>query len=99
MPRYELLVHTTAERELSDLDREDRERLTDTITAVAEQRQPTSHDAVRPLEGQPNVFRVRVGDVRAVCQLEKPNLLVLRVGYRKNVYDGIDDVVQQRASA
>lgn len=98
MPQYELLIHTTARRELDQLDDADRERLTDTLAAVARQRQPTQHDSVRMLKGQPGLFRVRVGDTRAVCSLSKPNLLVLRVGYRKEVYDDIDDVDSRLAS-
>jgi len=99
MPRYDVELHRSARRELDALEEAARERLTDTLVAVAETREPTSHEAVRALEGQPDAFRVRVGSVRAVCQLDKPSLQVLAVGPRKSVYDGIDDVIDARATA
>jgi mRNA-degrading endonuclease RelE of RelBE toxin-antitoxin system len=99
MPRYNLRVHTTAKRELSGLTDTQRERLTDTLTAVAEHRQPTQHDAVRMLEGQPGLFRVRAGDCRAICSLEKPFLLVLRCGHRNSVYDNVDEMDERLADA
>jgi len=97
MPRYEIDIHRSARRELNGLDDDDRERLTDVLLSVAETREPTSHEAVRALQGQPDTFRVRVGSVRAVCRLVKPSLRVLLVGDRKNVYDGIDETIEQRA--
>jgi len=99
MPQYEIELHRSARRELDALSESDRERLTDTLVAVAETREPTSHEAVRALEGQRDAFRVRVGHVRAVCRLSKPSLRVLAVGPRKSVYDGIDKKVEQRARA
>lgn len=92
MPSYQIQIHTTAKRELQALDERPRDRLTDTLAAVAREREPTSHEAVRPLEGHTGLFRVRVGDVRAVCSLQKPNLLVLKIGPRKSVYESIDSV-------
>jgi mRNA-degrading endonuclease RelE of RelBE toxin-antitoxin system len=92
MPSYDLRCHTTAKRELQSLADADRERITDTLTQVAAEREPTQHEAVRHLEGQDGLFRVRAGDVRAVCTLRKPDLLVLEVAYRKNAYANIDDL-------
>lgn len=96
MPRYEIDIHQSARRELNALDETDRERLTDALLSVAETREPTSHDSVRPLQGQPDAFRVRVGSVRAVCRLVKPSLRVLLIGDRKNVYDSIDETIAER---
>jgi len=99
MPRYDIELHQSASRELNALPESDRERLTNTLIAVAETREPTSHEAARALEGQRDAFRVRVGSVRAVCKLVKPSLRVLVIGPRKSVYDGIDSVIEQRARA
>lgn len=98
MPQYNIRVHTSAERELDGLIDEQRERLVDELAAVARTRQPTSHESARLLEGQSDLFRVRVGAVRAVCVLEKPDLFVLKVGHRDGVYDGVDSV-QDRLDA
>ena len=99
MVRYTTTIHTTAKRELDDLDDDERERLTDAIVDVAEHRQPTQHSSVTILEGQDGLYRLRVGDLRAVLQLDQPELKVLRVGHRANVYDVIDEIDDRRASA
>ena len=99
MVRYTTTIHTTAKRELDDLDDDERERLTDAIVDVAEHRKPTEHSSVTILEGQDGLYRLRVGDLRAVLQLDQPELKVLRVGHRANVYDVIDEIDDRRASA
>ena len=99
MVRYTTTIHTTAKRELDNLDTDERERLTDAIVDVAEHRQPTQHSSVTILEGQDGLYRLRVGDLRAVLQLDQPELKVLRVGHRANVYDVIDEIDERRASA
>ena len=99
MVRYETSIHTTAKRELNDLDADERDRLTDAIVEGAEHRKPTDHSSVRILEGQDGLYRLRVGDLRAVLQLDKPTLRVLTCGRRASVYDDIDEVCERRASA
>ena len=99
MVRYTTTIHTTAKRELDKLDTDERERLTDAIVDVAEHRKPTDHNSVVILEGQDGLYRLRVGDLRAVLQLDQPELKVLRVGHRANVYDVIDGIDDRRASA
>ena len=99
MVRYTTTIHTTAKRELDKLDTDERERLTDAIVDVAEHRKPTDHNSVVILEGQDGLYRLRVGDLRAVLQLDQPELKVLRVGHRANVYDVIDEIDDRRASA
>ncbi|HEY1934784.1 MAG TPA: type II toxin-antitoxin system RelE/ParE family toxin [Acetobacteraceae bacterium] len=45
-----------------------------------------SNPAAKPLVGQAGVFRVRQGDWRAVYVIEDGDLIVDRVGSRKEVY-------------
>ena len=99
MVRYTTTIHTTAKRELDDLDDDERERLTDAIVDVAEHRQPTQHSSVTILEGQDGLYRLRVGDLRAILCLDKPKLLVAKVGKRKKVYENIDEIDNKRLSA
>lgn len=96
MPRYDMTIHRSARRELDSLTSANRDALTDTIEEVAGRESPTTHEKVRPLEGQDGLFRVRVGEVRAVCVLVKPELRILRVGHRSNVYDVIDELGERR---
>ena len=99
MVRYETSIHTTAKRELNDLDADERDRLTDAIVEVAEHRKPTEHSSVRILEGQDGLYRLRVGDLRAVLQLDKPTLRVIACGRLASVYDDIYEVADRRVTA
>jgi len=98
MVSYHPVLHTTAERELHELDDSDRERLTETLKDVAETRSPTTHEKTKQLEGQSGLFRVRVGNIRAICKLQKPNLLVVKIGHRSSVYERIDSTLSDRLS-
>jgi len=91
------MLHTTAERELQSLDPTDRDELTDLIKDVATHEQPSQHKKCRQLEGQDGLFRVRLGDMRAVMCLDKPNLLVIKAGYRRKVYSDVDDLHKRLA--
>lgn len=92
MVAYDPILHVKAQRELNTLPSEDRARITSLIKDVAEEREPTTHPRARHLEGQQGLFRLREGDVRAICALSKPNLAVLKIGERDSVYENIDDV-------
>jgi mRNA-degrading endonuclease RelE of RelBE toxin-antitoxin system len=98
MVSYEPLLHRHAEREFESLKEDEQDRLADVIHSVAEERQPTSHSKTKELEGQRGLFRIRVGDLRAICSLEKPQLLVLAVGKRKEVYEDIDSIDERLAA-
>ncbi|EFI33440.1 addiction module toxin, RelE/StbE family [Desulfonatronospira thiodismutans ASO3-1] len=44
-----------------------------------------------PLKGQlTKLWRYRVGDYRIVCELRDHELIVVRIGHRKNVYKNYD---------
>jgi mRNA-degrading endonuclease RelE of RelBE toxin-antitoxin system len=96
--QYQLQIHTTAKRELTALESAERERLTDEIADVATHRKPTNHPSVRLLEGQDGLYRVRVGDLRAVLFLNKPELIVAKVGKRKDIYENIKQINNKRLS-
>lgn len=100
MAQYDTVIHTTAKRELEQLDADARDRLTEAVVDVAGERQPSSHEKARQLEGLSGLLRVRAGTYRAIVSLHPPELRVLRVGHRSDVYDVIDDgLSERRASA
>jgi len=68
-----------------------------TIKDVCEHRQPTEHPRTKHLEGQEGKFRIRVGELRAVCELDKPLLKIYIINYRNGVYDSIDETLELRA--
>jgi len=98
MTRYQPYIAVSALDELHDLERNRRRALRRTLKDVAETEQPTHHERAKPLTGWPELFRVREGTARAVCQLEKPRLLILSVGKRKAIYDDLD-AIEKRAEA
>jgi len=92
MVSYDILIEVSARRSLNALPRKERESLRTVLKDVAQTKQPSHHPKAKPLQGFSEIFRVRVGDARAVCKLDKPNLLVLRVGKRRTVYNDIDEL-------
>jgi mRNA-degrading endonuclease RelE of RelBE toxin-antitoxin system len=99
MTRYEPVIHESARRELDDLESNQRERLTNAIADVAGNRKPSSHEKVRQMANETSLLRVRAGEVRAVVELQSPELRVLRVGHRRDVYDDVDGVVSDRRTS
>lgn len=89
MPSYNVSIHTDANSSLQKLPKEARERLTDTVIEVSKNRKPTSHPNCELLDcGE--LMKVRVGEYRAILRFEKPNIDVVLVGPRSNVYQRID---------
>jgi len=58
--------------------------------------QPTMHPDIRPLRGTENLFRVRQGQYRALCDLRPPTLRVLLVHERDGVYACIEQAQSRR---
>jgi mRNA-degrading endonuclease RelE of RelBE toxin-antitoxin system len=92
MVSYNLLIAQQAKRSLGNLPDEPQESLHAVLEDVAASEQPTHHAKAKQMGNQRGMFRIRVGDYRAVCELDKPDLLVHRVGKRPNVYDSVDDI-------
>jgi mRNA interferase RelE/StbE len=85
MARHKIEISRTAERQLKKLPRIDQERVVKTILALANDPFPKGS---RRLSGYHDVFRVRTGRYRVLYSVEKSKLIViiLKVGYRKDVY-------------
>ena len=98
MPRYDLVLHETAEREYRDLEPEQQGKLKSILEDVATTEVISQHSKVKHLEGQPGMFRVRTGQLRAIVTLEKPELRILKVGTRRKMYQDIDATLQERTA-
>ena len=74
-----------AKRQLKYLPREIQERLTPRIEALAKDPRP---EGIKKLEGEPNLYRLRVGDYRIIYQIRDKELLILvvKIGHRREVY-------------
>lgn len=97
MVSYNPMLHVSAKRELYDLPATERAELRAVLKEVAAEEQPSHHPKSKPMVGQPGIFRVRVGNCRAICTLQKPDLLILAVGKRNGVYESVDEVITERA--
>lgn len=80
-----LIVPPRVARQFAAMPSADAKRLRDRLERIAEN--PTApHTGVKPLVGVSGIFRVRQGDWRATYSLEAGDLIVDRVGNRKEIY-------------
>jgi len=95
-PRYNTVIHKSAQRELHQAPVETAQQLRQSIHEAATYPQPTMHPDIRPLRGTENLFRVRQGQYRALCDLRPPTLRVLLVHERDGVYSCIEQAQSRR---
>lgn len=95
-PSYQVIVHETAEAELADVPDPTRTNLKDTIAEASRREQPTTHPDARPMRDADNIFRLREGKYRALCDLSKPHLRVLLVEHRETVYSRTSEALDRR---
>ena len=83
--RYRVAIAPAAQRELSKLPRNGRERIDERIRGLAENPRPPGS---KKLEGADDFHRIRVGEYRIVYQIKDKELLVIvvRIGHRREVY-------------
>ena len=81
---YALLIERRAQRSLSRITVQDRERISDAIRRLAEEPRP---HGVKKLSGR-DAWRIRVGDYRILYEIHDERLLILviDVGHRREIY-------------
>lgn len=84
---YFLVIHTAAQSELNQVPQQTRNALRRTIKETAALQRPTDHSRAKPLRHADNLFRIREGKYRALCDLSLPYLRCLLVDHRDTVYD------------
>lgn len=84
MAKYDLLIKPSAVKEIEDLPRKDRARVTRKILQLANERRPHGSEKLSAEEK----YRVRQGNYRVVYSVDdyKQTVLVVKVGRRKDVY-------------
>ena len=82
---YKIEFSHKAERQFKNLSNQIQKRLKPKIDALAQNPRPRG---VRKLEGEDELYRVRVGDYRVIYQVRDDVLIVLVVslGDRKEIY-------------
>ena len=85
---YTVRIVPSARKALAKLPRDAQERL---LTAFALLRGTPIPPSARKLTAADGLYRIRVGDYRAIYQVRDRELLVLviKIGHRKDVYRGL----------
>jgi mRNA interferase RelE/StbE len=82
---YTIEFSSLAERQFKKLPVSFQKRLTPKINALAENPRPSG---IKKLEGEDDLYRIRVGDYRIIYQIQDDKLIVLvvKIGDRKEIY-------------
>ena len=82
---YKVIIPKPIQKQLDELQKDLKIRITDRILALAENPRP---DGVVKLKGIENEYRIRIGDYRVRYEIEDQNLiiLVLDCRHRRDVY-------------
>lgn len=80
-----LLIPPEVVRQLAGMPKADRKRLLDALEMVAKEPK-TRFSFVTEMVGQRGVWRLRKGDWRAVYRLQHGDVILDRVGNRRDVY-------------
>lgn len=86
-PEYRVEFAPSARRHLEDLPRADQRRIAVRIDQLATS--PRPRGSIK-LEGEDDLYRIRVGKYRIIYGIHDEELivLILRVGHRRDVYRG-----------
>ena len=84
MASYRLLIKPSAVKELEDLPRRDRPRLTTRMRELADEPRPQGAEKLRGHD----LYRVRQGDYRILYEILDRDLTVtiIKIGHRRDVY-------------
>ena len=80
-----ILFSKRARSDWQKLDSAVQERLRDKLAYFISQRNPLRY-AEKLHDNDTGEFRFRAGDYRIVFDIEENNILILRVGHRKDIY-------------
>jgi mRNA interferase RelE/StbE len=86
--RYRVELSKCAAKEIRKLDRPVQARLLAALALLQDEPRPAT---VKALVGHPGLLRIRVGEYRVVYSVDGGRLivLVLAVGHRSAIYDGL----------
>jgi mRNA interferase RelE/StbE len=79
----QVLLHRAAEKYLARLNEPDKGRMTVALGGLA--KEPPAGD-IRPYEGNPGIWRLKVGRHRALYQVEDNAILVTHIAPRGQAY-------------
>ena len=88
--QYQLVIHRAAQKELAGVTGDTSSELLTKLKSLKVLPNPLDQDYCEQLTNHENIFRVKVGNYRALCTLDKPTVYVLLIAPRARVYDRID---------
>ena len=82
---YKVIIPKPVQKQLSDLPKNQRDRLIADIRFLAEVPRPSG---VKKLKGYENIYRIRVGDYRVIYEVKDQEMLVLIISsvHRRDAY-------------
>jgi len=80
---YRILLTKRALKDLEKIDAETKTRIGNKLKILINDPLGNSRKLSNPLIG---IFRFRVGDYRIIFDMEKENIIILRIGHRKDIY-------------
>jgi mRNA interferase RelE/StbE len=81
----EIIFTHSAFRQLKKLDKKIQKRIINKLKFFAAQKNPLQF--AEPLRDRRfGQFRFRIGDYRVIFDVEKEKIIILKVGYRKDIY-------------
>jgi len=83
--RYKIIYTNRAVRDISKLNPSARERLRETLEKYVETPLNYARKMVDPRLG---TYRFRIGDYRVIFDIEGEELIILRLGHRREIYRG-----------
>jgi len=94
MVSYDIEMHAECKQTLDQLNHDLKDRITDTLVEMSENRQPSSHNAVDSLGGW-DFYKVRVKNHRILVERVGRKLRVVMLDKRSRVYDRLDTAAQR----
>ena len=83
--KYSLVYTKRAIKDFEGLDPRVKNRIREALLRCAED--PLSY-AVKLKDSRFGTYRFRIGDYRIIFDIEKDDIVILRVGHRRNIYRG-----------
>ena len=82
---YKVVIPKPVQKQLSNLPKNQRDRLITDIRLLAEVPRPSG---VKKLKGYENIYRIRVGDYRVIYEVKDQEMLVLIMSsvHRRDAY-------------
>jgi len=81
--KYTLIYTQRAERDIAGLDSQTKERIGKTLLRYKEEPLRYAEKLSDPILG---TYRFRIGDYRVIFDIEENEIVVLRVGHRREIY-------------